>query len=389
MIVTGFLNKRFRAGESYRLVEWNQLEDNDRSMLSNAGNAGEIYGIFKPVSSANGLMQKIAWKEQAFIFLHCKNYHQLPNYVLSQPYGRYENIITEMLIDHVLELQYEEDFISGPGASAMIFDNNWLTKNSLADKLSTLSANAIRYSLYLRNETAKSLGNKLYTFNVIPRDKNSKQYLSAAKSINDFIYSGFEHSEMLSKNWSLNRERKYWFSWSRNEPLAGYEHTEVAGTYKLYLSPIPDAVPAFFNIAVPVLTRSNATGFKIGQTIDGLLRPDKMIAYFNNREDLFSAAKELEVLSNDIPAHGVPFTTQLDKSGLISFGIDHAFLKLKRGYSWRTWVTEVLAKTILQAKTENLSMEFLFQYIKARLFTERINIDKWSFIDETEDNNLL
>lgn len=383
MIMTGFLNKRFRAGGSYELVEWNQLEDDERSMLLDVTNAGEIYGIFKPVSSNNGLMQKIAWKEQSLIFLHCKSYHLLPNYVLSQPYGRYENIVAGMLIDHVLEIEYGGNFISGSGANAMIFGNDWLIDNKLSNKLSILSANAIRYSCYLSSETAKSLGNKLYTFNAIPRDRNNKQYLSDSNSINAFLYSGFEHSEMLAKNWFLNKARKYWFSWSRAELLSGEDLIETVDTYKLYLSPMPGAIPAFFNIAVPVLTKSNATAFKIGQTIDGLLRPDKMIAYFNNREDLFSAAKELEVLSKDIPAHGVPFTTQLDENGLLSFGIDHAFLKLKRGYSWRTWVTDVVAKTILQAKAENLNMDFSFQYIRARLFTERINIDNWSFVDET------
>lgn len=150
------------------------------------------------------------------------------------------------------------------------------------------------------------------------------------------------------------------------------------------MSPMPDAIPSFFNIAVPVLTQSNATSFKIGKSISALLRPDKMLAYFNSQEDLLSAAKELETLSKYIPAQGVPFTKQLDKNGLISFGIDHAFLKFKKGYSWRTWVTAVLAKTILQAKAEHLNREDFFDYINARLFTERIDAGNWAYIDHTD-----
>ncbi|HNP24357.1 MAG TPA: hypothetical protein PKM63_18960 [Panacibacter sp.] len=379
MIETGFLNRRFRTTESFQLTEWNQLTDNDRTMLLTVADVGDIYGLFISLSPGS-TTQIIAGRESALIFLHCKDYFHLPNFVLSQPYGKYENLVAELVLNDILALQYQETYISGSKAAPLIFGSEWLERQSSPGKLSLLSANAIRYCFHLKNETVKSLGNKLYTFNVIPMDKSHEKYLSSVSAVSDFLFTHFPENNTLSDNWTLNRERRYWFSWSRNKSIPQQKYGETVNTYKLYLSPMPEATASLFNIAVPVLTRSGAGSFKIGQTMNGLLRPDKMVAYFENRDDLLLAANELEALCANTPAHGVPFTTQFDKNGLISFGIDFQASR-KQGYSWRTWITDMLASIILQAKMENLEIDLLLEYIKVRLFIANVDISNWSYID--------
>ena len=63
-------------------------------------------------------------------------------------------------------------------------------------------------------------------------------------------------------------------------------------------------------------------GFKIGKTVDGVARPDKMVAYFSSLDDLHGGADRIHDEARGCRPHGVPFTAGVTDDGLLSWAID-------------------------------------------------------------------
>jgi len=115
--------------------------------------------------------------------------------------------------------------------------------------------------------------------------------------------------------------------------------------HKLYISPEPEFVPIIFPILVDTFGAMEVPSFKIGISSGALFRPDKLIAYFSNRDHLSIVAEELNASLNRIPAHGVPFTAPLDQSGLLSWGYDPG---MGVG-SWRQLIAQTVGNAVALA----------------------------------------
>src|SRR5262249_37010069 len=131
-------------------------------------------------------------------------------------------------------------------------------------------------------------------------------------------------------------------------------HPGQAKVYKLYVSPRPEFMPEAFRAVLQELAESPAHHFKIGDDVAGLLRADKLIAYFSNFEALEEAARRIGARLHGCAAQGVPFSAGLGEDGLLSWGIDpppeRGTLSWQERPSWRLWVTNRLATAILAAK---------------------------------------
>jgi hypothetical protein len=146
---------------------------------------------------------------------------------------------------------------------------------------------------------------------------------------------------------------------SRRRLEAGYDASTVPGWYsfaragvplqltaacKLYVSPTPAALADAFPRVVDVFVESELRSFKVGRGIEGLLRPDKIVAYFDDRAELDAVAAALARALDACPAQGAPFTSDLAGDGLLSWGIDPP--PGSEAVSWRSWVTRRLASSI-------------------------------------------
>jgi len=111
------------------------------------------------------------------------------------------------------------------------------------------------------------------------------------------------------------------------------------------VSPRPEALADAFPRIAEVFARFEVRSFKVGRRIEGLLRPDKIVAYFDDRSHLNAVAGALERELSGCPVHGVPFTAEVGGSGLLSAGVDpppgHVLT------SWRAWVTRKLAAGLI------------------------------------------
>jgi len=130
-----------------------------------------------------------------------------------------------------------------------------------------------------------------------------------------------------------------WYSFARTG-----SPPHLAAACKLYVSPRPEALADAFPRIADQFVRFDVRSFKVGRGIEGLLRPDKIIAYFDDRGHMEAVAAALEQALRDFPAQGVPFTSGMGGNGMLSAGVDPPLGDVAT--SWRAWVTTRLAESL-------------------------------------------
>ena len=131
-----------------------------------------------------------------------------------------------------------------------------------------------------------------------------------------------------------------WYSFARSPAKA-----QIVAACKLYVSPRPEALVDCFPRIAEALVQSEVRSFKVGRGIEGLLRPDKIVAYFEDRAHMQEAADVLGRSLRGCPAQGVPFTAEVGGNGLLSCGVDPP-PDGDGAASWRSWVTKKLAASL-------------------------------------------
>lgn len=142
---------------------------------------------------------------------------------------------------------------------------------------------------------------------------------------------------------------------------------------KLYVSPQPVALAEAFPVVAKTFTDQGVRSFKVGRGIEGLFRSDKIIAYFDNLDDLIEVTKELVEKLAGCPAQGVPFTAEHGLDGLLSWSIDPPVIT--EPVSWRSWITLGLATELVKVQTLpiNEAVEVALDAVSAR----GVNTDLW------------
>jgi hypothetical protein len=144
--------------------------------------------------------------------------------------------------------------------------------------------------------------------------------------------------------------------------------------YKLYVSPDVESLATAFGAVVGSLARfRGATAFKVGADAHGFYRPDKLVVYFEQLDDLQRGASKLEAEIGGMRAHGVPFSAAMTKCGLLSWGIDPPRINGIQT-SWRQWVTGQLAQYMKPIDSVGIEA---WQFALERLRLLGINTDTW------------
>jgi hypothetical protein len=239
----------------------------------------------------------------------------LPRYALRALGAGAHRTIAGYVLDGVLEVDVDGTFVSGARAAdalAPAVDPNGIDALSMA---------ALRAVASLPIDDAAVLARRLYAYNQLPRTPRRR---------------GMASDET-------------WASWAGRTTSA-----PIGRSFKLYVSPAVDDVPAALDATKAAADRHGALGGKIGAGPYGLLRPDKLIVYFASYEALHGAATELTTTLAGIRPHGVPFTAALSGDGLLSWGTDPpsdtGLVGWLRDESWRTWLTDRLATAMIVAR---------------------------------------
>lgn len=216
----------------------------------------------------------------------------------------------------------------------------------MGGRIADLSLQAIRTTAALPSADPKLLAWRLYAYGTVPRspgfdldfgpgdDCLAVLGLTAQGGVRARLAEDYEASTHPG-----------WLGFSRRG-RAG----DAPPALKLYASPRPEALATVFPALADGLARLEVRSFKVGRGVAGLLRPDKIVAYFDDLEHLRQTAGALARDLADCPAQGVPFTAELVGSGLLSWGMDPPPTPGGPPVSWRSWIAGRLAAAILAVR---------------------------------------
>jgi hypothetical protein len=268
-------------------------------------------------------------------------------------------VLAQFVLDNILQILWNGVFIGGPSAWPALFEGE-------LPKQESISTAALHYAQELRLKDELQLSRRLYTYNCVPITHFWRKRFPDHDAVIQFLSNNGteEHPEL-----SLSQNRG-WLTWQARN----WQSQEDQPRYKLYLSPQIVALQECWARAFPIFTASNAVGLKIGADAHGLLRPDKIVAHFESQEALMITANQLREELAGFPCQGVPFAATLDKSGLLSWGVD---LPSTNHESWRSWITHRLAVSIIAASGVVLPVE-PWQYAMGRLQLQGVNTMDWT-----------
>ena len=291
--------------------------------------------------------------------------------------------LVRLVLDGVLEVETTAgEFVSGSRAYDVVCDV--FSPPPTTTKTARLSQAALRYAQRLDIEDALRLSARLYFYGRLPARPDWLAHLSSAAAIERFlgIESQGRLAHRLQRSWravELEPPNDGWFLWRHR---AGPNGRQSGDRFKLYVSPLPESVPAAFEAAVDVAGKVGAVALKVGNDATSLLRPDKIILYFAAFDGVAAAAARLSSELAGCPSQGVPFTAELaDSDGLLSWGMDpprsEHMLEWQERESWRLWVTNRLALALVAARRDGGVLE-PWQYALARIEFEGVDATTWT-----------
>lgn len=278
------------------------------------------------------------------------------------------------VLDGILEIEHAGRMRSGPAAHSLFFPLK--AAPSPRNGPGILSLEALRYAASLGATDPLVLADRLYRYNTKPASpswcrslrgtRNAARLLQADRN-GRAIQIRRGRDEILESPGG----RGIWRVWENPD---GKSPAPDAPTFKLYVSPVPEAVGEALRALLALFeTRGAPFSAKVGRDLPNLLRPDKLVAYFSRRADLFDAAEKLHRRLGGMPSQGVPFTAAFGEGALLSWATDppddaeppgpH-----RRG-SWRGWVTTRLGAALASALAANAEV------VPWRFALDRVSLD--------------
>jgi hypothetical protein len=211
----------------------------------------------------------------------------------------------------------------------------------VSGRIERLSLAALRMAASARSHDVATVAQWLYHFGTVPRgpaidrdfgpddDPLAVLGMTMGAATRRALEAAFEATSLVG-----------WYSFARTGAAV-----QMAPSCKLYVSPRPEALADAFPRIVREFVRSDLRSFKIGRGIEGLLRPDKIVAYFDDAAQMAVVASALEQTLRGCPAQGAPFTSDIGGDGLLSLGVDPP--PGQQAASWRSWVTRQLAESLV------------------------------------------
>jgi hypothetical protein len=368
-------SRNLRANPAYKLVLREQLDPFSQGEFGRLIGDQNYYAVLQPLDSS-GVSFKAISREAAFLFEQLGVCDSAGGY-RHLAYGLNDGaLIHELVLADIVQIEMQGIFVSGPAAQRALGPS---TKRSPAHGVSAkLSRAALEHASRLPEPTPSKLSGRLYFFNRIPASASWRHKFRSPEAIRSLL--GLDRVLVNSlQSYSTNSDSEVlmhgWWSWHATDRDPGYRSKP---TYKLYVSPHCSAIAEGFRETVEVLTQRRTRVFKIGADVHGLLRPDKLVAYFPCRASLEEAAGELQVRLAGCPVQGVPFSSDLSEDGLLSWGTDPPPNGSTSGFrhSWRSWITYRLA-TLMCRAMDRASLSDPVEYALTGLEAMGVNVNDW------------
>jgi hypothetical protein len=382
VLLRNIVEVSFRANPAYELVLFDRLPPDQQDALRDLTRDPDLYGVLIP-REGGGRNTKSVCRDTALLLFALNQPGPLPAYARAMLGEDCNQAIAELVLDEVLEMEHAGEFVCGAGAYDLIYHRRPAAEGECA--FAGLTRAALQYGQALDIEDSGRISARLYFYNRVPVSALWKHRFPGQDAVASYlgIESGGALRRLLDGSWirlKPSAQSEGWFQWQAvNDKTSGGGASHV---YKLYVSPKPEFIREAFQGLVEVLTDSQAHHFKVGCDAPGLLRPDKMVAYFSSFESLQDAATRIGAALAGCEAQGVPFTAALQADGLLSWGIDPAPDKVTLSWqehpSWRLWVTNRLAAALVSAKSARNSGLEPWRFALERLRLENVDTDTWT-----------
>lgn len=351
MTMPGLLQRIFRANPEYELLPMGALNGDERSALGDLKEEESCFGVLRPKQSGQRPVKAIC-RDTARLWSDLQNPSQVPQWVRDN--ARATEAVAQLVLDGVLAVEAANAFVTGAAARDLVCDS---TEQEPAGVLAQLSQRALEYAQSLDTDSPVTLAGRLYCYGRIPlSSKWTKRFRTG-----EALRSDFE----IGPEWQPGTPREGWLTWRSR--LRGPAIWDGAVAFKLYVSPMPGDVPAAVKALAKAAAGHGAHHFKTGQDASGLLRPDKMVAYFGRRNDMEQAAAQIASELAGCRVHGVPFSAELAGEGLVSWGIDPPSHAWHRGESWRLWLAKRLAAALIDARRAGAGPPWRYALDRVRL----------------------
>lgn len=374
----------FRTNPAYELVLFERLPAEQQDLLRGLEKDPELFGIARPRERLDLTVKSIC-RNTALLLFTLREPGAIPCYVRTMLGESYSAAIAELVLDGLLEVEHGGSFSSGASAYPLICQSRPET-GVPGGMVAQLSVDALKYAQALDLDDSVKLSARLYFYNRRPVSPEWKRKLPAPEAVAEYLGAVADGPERwsLGPRWSQvslppgHAER--WIMWrpARSRPTPPDSNI----TYKLYVSPTVEHARDAFRATIDVIGGLDTRRVKVGKDVHGLMRPDKLVAYFWSAEEVHEAAKRLRARLDGCPAHGVPFTAEIGQDGLLSWGVDppheEHVLELQERESWRLWVTNRLAVALVGGKASTSRSIEPWRFALERLRLDGVDTETWS-----------
>lgn len=362
-MIPGWTASRFRSSRALDLKRIDELPPDQQNAFRELQQDSDFYGLLVP--RAAGTIKSVG-QQTAKLFSSLA----APSQLEQLDDASYRDDIVDLVLDGILEIELDGVFCSGADAFRIVAPAH---SDAVDGRIAALSREALLHAEDLSTRDTALLAGALYSYNRMPCTRVWNARFPDAAAVLDAIGA----QDILRRHWVQSEKTQPWISWQAIERPA-----TSPITWKLYVSPHPEQIADAFRALVRVLADIAGAQMKIGSDAAGLLRPDKLVAYFTSREDLDAAARALAAELKGCPAHGVPFTAGLDADGLLSWGIDPPDSERPLSWldreSWRLWVAKSLASALAVAKGATQTAIEPWRFAVERVRRHGVDVDTWT-----------
>lgn len=363
------LKNRFRVNPRLRLVE---LAEEDRE--------ASVAGVLYPNDSTESETITIC-SDTVALWKAVDESGALPQYAHTAESGG-NHSISRLVLDGLLEMADDSgEFHSGPAALQMLFPTPLDLERG--GRLGRLSLAALRYAAALGAVDNPTLTWKLYSYNSRPATAEYRRRFVDRASVRRYLGLGLEAKSLsgLERNWreSATPDNPAWIIWQSREAQPFVSGSPI---FKLYVSPRVERLRDVFQTIVTTGVDLPIPQFKVGANLAGVLRPDKLVIYFSDRESLLASHEALAQALQGCEAQGVPFSAELSGDGLFSWGLDPPSESSETDgaahFSWRYWVANSLAKYLQVGSAASSKECDPLQFALRRMQLEGVEIETWT-----------
>lgn len=371
MIPLDIANYRFKKNPAIEVIEFTKLTTAQKEFLNSCIKSKEFFGLACWKNNPERTPKIICKETALLLFTLDGEGGYLPSYL---NIDEIQEHLMEILYEGLLLLESAEgvfsDYISlAPSSKCQSIQNH--------NELQNLSEKAIYYAFDLPISDPIAVAARLYFYNRIP------------VSHEDYCEKSFHYDflgvskDSLSEKWNLKKRGGYQYSWIMCSNRSNRWNLDKGDKiYKLYISPATCSLKSCFGNIVSALLESGVKRFKYGNSIYGVSRPDKILAYFETFEHMKEASCSLEKVLSSQQSHGVPFTCQIRDLNSLSWGVDpprsNHYPDWREKESWRLWVVNHISVAIIDFKRVARKRDQLLEYICARLLTKGIDAQTWT-----------